>query len=107
MGGAVAVGFTAGKLLGHAAEAARARRPGRRNRRPHLAGSALSAAGSAASTAGSWLSSLEHMFGPELGRVKELALGTLLGVVRDVAVQAAPESMSRRYGRSSTALRPK
>ncbi len=95
MGGAVAVGFTAGKLLGHAPRVARyvgrAAETGGR-----MAGSALSAAGSAASTAGSWLGSLEHMFGPELGRVKELALGTLLGVVRDAAVQAAPESMSHQ-----------
>ncbi len=95
MGGAVAVGFTAGKLLHHAPEAARA--VGRAARAGgHLAGSALSAAGSAASSAGSWWGSLEHMFGPEFGRVKELALGTLLGVVRDVAVQAAPESLSRQ-----------
>ena len=58
MGGAVAVGFTAGKLLGHAPRVARyvgrAAETGGR-----MAGSALSAAGSAASTAGSWLGSLE------------------------------------------------
>ncbi len=95
MGGAVAVGFVAGKLLPHAPEAARA--VGRAAQASgRLAGSALSAAGSAASSAGSWWGTLESMFGPELGRVKELALGTLFGVIRDVAVQAAPESISRQ-----------
>ena len=34
------------------------------------------------------------MFGPEINQVKELAIGTLLGVVRDMAVQAAPEQMA-------------
>jgi ElaB/YqjD/DUF883 family membrane-anchored ribosome-binding protein len=99
MGGAVAVGFVAGKLLDHAPAVARyvgqaAQASG------HMAESALSAAGSAASSAasttGGLLGSLERMFGPEMGRIKELALGALGGVIRDVVIQAAPESMSRQ-----------
>lgn len=95
MGGAVAVGFVAGKLLDYAPEAARA--VGRAAEAGgRLAESITTTAGAAASAAGGLWGALERTFGPELGRVKELALGALIGVIRDVIVQSAPESMSRQ-----------
>ena len=97
MGGAVAVGFVAGKLLDYAPQAARA--VGRAAEAGgRLAGSALtaagSAAGSAASSAGGWWGALENAFGPEFGRMKGLAVGALFGSIRDVVVKAVPESMA-------------
>ena len=104
MGGAVAVGFVAGKLLDYAPEPdvamhSLAETGGRLAESiTTTAGQAASAAGTAAATAENWLGTLEHMFGPELNKVKELALGALLGMVRDAAVQAAPDTMRRQVG---------
>ena len=99
MGGAVAAGFVAGKLLTHAPAVTRTAGRMASSLRPtaqrftSAAASTAGAVGAAASTAGSWLNTLESMFGPELKQVKELAIGSLLGMVRDAAVQAAPEPM--------------
>jgi ElaB/YqjD/DUF883 family membrane-anchored ribosome-binding protein len=99
VGGAVAVGFVAGKLLDYAPEAARTTGRMAASLRPTAerfttaAASTAGAVGAAASTAGSVFSMLERMFGPELNKVKELALGAALGMVRDAAVQAAPETL--------------
>ncbi len=105
VGGAVVVGFMAGRILtphtvrtvGRAAESFGPTF----NRFAQSAASNLGAAastaasvGSVAAAAGGWASTLETMFGPEIAKVKELAIGTLLGVVRDMAVQAAPEKMA-------------
>jgi prophage DNA circulation protein len=104
MGGAVAVGFVAGKLLDYGPEAMEAMQSAAESGGrlaesiTTTAGHAASAAGTAASAAGNWLGALEHMFGPELAKVKELALGALLGMARDAAVQAAPEPMRRQVG---------
>ena len=99
VGGAVAVGFVAGSLLPHAPVVTRTVGRMAESFRPtaqrftSAAASTAGAVGAAASTAGSWLGTLEGMFGPELNQVKELAIGALLGMVRDSAVQAAPETM--------------
>jgi len=118
LGGAVAVGFVAGKMLDFGPPVARTASRAAESLRPvggrfaesassllsgassaaggaaSAVGSAASALGGAASTAGSMLGTLEKMFGPEIDQVKQLAIGTLLGVVRDMAVQAAPENMA-------------
>jgi phage-related protein len=109
VGGAVVVGFVAGRLL-NVAPAARAMGRAAESFGPSVSrfaqsaasnlGTAASAVGStaasvggAAVTTGGWMGALESMFGPEIDKVKELAIGTLLGVVRDMAVKAAPETM--------------
>lgn len=100
LGGAVAVGFVAGKLLDRAPQVGRAayglaeRAASTMATTASAVGSAASAAGSAASAAGSMLGTLENMFGPEINKVKELALGALIGVIRDMAVKAAPETLA-------------
>lgn len=102
MSGAVAVGFVAGKLLENAPEVRRTARHVAGSFGPtaqRFAGAAASTAGAvgaAASTAGSLFGSLESMFGPELAKVKEMAVGALLGIVRDAAVEAAPEPMRQQ-----------
>jgi ElaB/YqjD/DUF883 family membrane-anchored ribosome-binding protein len=42
----------------------------------------------------SWLQHLATSFGPELNKLKGLALGTLFGALRDVAVNLAPENLA-------------
>jgi ElaB/YqjD/DUF883 family membrane-anchored ribosome-binding protein len=42
------------------------------------------------------LSSLNEMFGPEVAKLKGLALGAALGVVRDMITRSAPEPMKPR-----------
>lgn len=46
-----------------------------------------------ASSIGGVLGGLAEQFAPELNKVKELALGTLFGVARDVVAHAVPESI--------------
>jgi hypothetical protein len=41
----------------------------------------------------SWVSRLNHRFGGEINKVKELALGTLLGVARDMITGWVPETL--------------
>ncbi len=102
VGGAVAVGFVAGKLLTNAPDVRRTAGRVAESLRPtaqrftSAAASTAGAFGAAASTAGNWLNTLENMFGPELKQVKELAIGSLLGLVRDSAVQSAPEPMREK-----------
>jgi len=102
IGGAVAVGFVAGKLLDYGPEAMQAvastaRTTGQfAESAASAAGAAASAAGAAATAAGSWWTALESMFGPEINKVKELAIGALGAAVRDLAVQSAPEPMGRQ-----------
>lgn len=43
----------------------------------------------------SWLSALGETFQPELAQLKGLAVGTVLGVVRDLVTQAVPAPMER------------
>ena len=109
VGGAVVVGYVAGRMLnvpqaaravGRAAESfgptvnrfARSA-ASNLNSAASAVGSTAASMGGAAVATGGWISALESMFGPEIAKVKELAIGTLLGVVRDMAVKAAPETM--------------
>src|SRR5207249_12276352 len=41
----------------------------------------------------SWVSRLSQRFGGEINKVKELAVGTLLGVARDMITRWAPENL--------------
>jgi hypothetical protein len=110
VGGAVVVGYVAGRMLkvapaaravGRAAESfgptvSRYARSAASNlgSAASSVGSTAASVGGAAATASGWMSALQSMFGPEMDKVKELAIGTLLGVVRDMAVKAAPETMA-------------
>ncbi len=40
-----------------------------------------------------WLSAVQNRFGAEIAKVKGLAIGTVLGAVRDMITQSAPEPM--------------
>lgn len=93
VGGAVAVGFVAAKLLYHGPAVARAATSVARSTAATLRPTA-EAVGSATAAAGGLMATMEGLFGPEINKVKELALGALLGVIRDMAVQAAPETMA-------------
>jgi len=48
---------------------------------------------SAATSGGGWLSRLSEHFGGELKQLKGLAVGTLLGVARDMVTQWVPENL--------------
>jgi len=41
----------------------------------------------------SWLSEVNNQFGPEITKLKGLAIGTMLSVARDLITQSAPEQM--------------
>lgn len=111
VGGSVAVGFVAGRLIlprfsSHTQEAqsfvrgngyyaepqAEEPRPSYDYRRESTSSTSESTLGKA----GSWLSSLVQNFGPELNKLKELALGTLFGVTRDVVARSVPESIKEQ-----------
>ena len=44
----------------------------------------------------SWLSEVNHLFGPEITKLKGLAIGSVLGVVRDLIIQSGPEQMKAK-----------
>ncbi len=106
MGGSVLVGFVGGRLLlprprtedtspssaaagstpaaaSYAAPAAQTYEPRRDHEEPQR------------SSGGGWLSRLTGQFGGELGRVKGLAIGSLLGMVRDAVSQWVPETLRK------------
>lgn len=105
LGGSVAVGFLVGRLLpGRSSattpasvpevSAAATRWPtGAANGgyRPAAEAQAPSAAPAAQPREEGWLSGLMERFGPEISKLKGLALGAALGVVRDMVTQVAPE----------------
>src|SRR5262249_41385001 len=102
MGLSAAAGFLTGRLL----EKRRSGEPpispsagnGKHGRKARLAGSrggpAARPLSSAASAAGSGSSKFSEAFAPEIARVKGLAIGTLLGVVRDIVACATPEKIA-------------
>jgi ElaB/YqjD/DUF883 family membrane-anchored ribosome-binding protein len=109
VGGAVVAGFVAGRMftqqtargMGRAAESfgptfGRFAQSAASNlgAAATAVGSTAASVGGAAAATGGWMGALESAFGPEIDKVKELAIGTLLGVVRDMAVKAAPEKMA-------------
>jgi len=54
--------------------------------------------GSTRSEGNSWLSSLTQALGPSLEKLKRLAIGTTTGVVTDLLLSAAPESLRKNFG---------
>jgi ElaB/YqjD/DUF883 family membrane-anchored ribosome-binding protein len=52
-----------------------------------------SSSSSSTGLTGSWLSGLMQQFGPEIDKLKGLALGTLFGVARDMVSQSLPETL--------------
>lgn len=44
------------------------------------------------------LSQLSDQFGPELSQLKKLAIGTTLGLVRDMITQSAPPELGQQLG---------
>jgi ElaB/YqjD/DUF883 family membrane-anchored ribosome-binding protein len=90
--GSVAVGFAAGKLLGSWTQ----RRPSHRAPVAYQPQSLVAAApveryGHGNET--NWLGWMETTFGPEIEKLKELAIGTTMSLVRDLATKSAPESL--------------
>ncbi len=103
MGGSVLVGFLGGRLL-----SPRATREARPAGAPTYAPAYHPAAFASTEERGrqaegqgreveeeGWLSKLGEQFGDQLGRLKGLALGTTLGVVRDMVSQWVPDSLRR------------
>jgi ElaB/YqjD/DUF883 family membrane-anchored ribosome-binding protein len=120
-GGSVALGFAAGLLLNRvgggrpsagswrevasfggergpsyaASAASRPREPGRAA--ASFIGTPSSSAGasspSTAVPAESWVDKLSHTFAPEIQKVKGLAIGALVGAVRDLVAQSVPEQL--------------
>jgi ElaB/YqjD/DUF883 family membrane-anchored ribosome-binding protein len=115
LAGSVAAGFVAGKFLIPSGESRR-----REPQREHDSHYGRSYAGQAAgdffsehahrdrhngfstppaessaepSESKSWLTSLAERFGPEINKLKGLALGTLFGVTRDMIAQSLPQSL--------------
>jgi len=69
----------------------------RQNSGPSVVGSVASAAGHAlGGVAGSVGSALGGLLGEQLGHLKGLALGAMMGVVRDLAVRSLPENLKGR-----------
>jgi hypothetical protein len=97
--GSVAVGFAAGKLLdllplgGEAV--ARGMSAASATARPAYTPSSAARSWSAPSEDGGkgWLQWFQEAFGPEIDKVKGLAVGTALGLVRDLVAQAVPETL--------------
>jgi len=98
-GGAVMVGCFAGMLVGRARRAAAAATPvaaepprevrhGHRNGHGHGNGASRKAAKAAAAT------EEEHPFQSSLKALKSLAIGTLMGALRDVIVKAVPSNVA-------------
>ncbi|WP_373650047.1 hypothetical protein [Schlesneria sp. DSM 10557] len=54
-----------------------------------------SAPQSSAPPSKSWISMLSETLGPEINKLKGLAIGTALGAVRDSVLQSAPEAMKK------------
>ena len=60
-----------------------------------LNGTTSSAKVETAPAQSSWMSTLSDTLGPELNKLKGLAIGTALGAVRDSVIQSAPEAMKK------------
>jgi len=115
VGGSIVAGFVAGKLLGprgerHTQEAwdfARGRGYQPRddewqastdhgNGRNRISEPATTAESDTTSGLGSMLGGVTKHFGPEINKLKELALGTLFGVARDMISRSLPQSLQEQ-----------
>jgi len=100
MGGAVALGYLGGYLLGTTrTSSSRGERragsyvPSSSRAEGVVNGSASNGAASKQPSRPGWLDTLREHFGTEIDKVKALAIGTSLGLVRDLLVEAAPETL--------------
>jgi len=96
MGGSFAVGFLMGKLLGSDGPAVTHAKHGSSYREPsrplHTATNGSN--GGRADTPAPKKAGLLDSFGPELDKLKGLAVGTLMGAVREFALKSVPEQMA-------------
>lgn len=96
VGGSIACGFLLGSMLGDRKEAPRDRGPSF----PQLLASPPPSNGGIRDKPQkeepSWTSSLLSMFGPEIDKLKGLALGATLGTVREMITSAAPPHMGQQ-----------
>lgn len=99
MGGAVATGFLASWLVSRATQRGE---PAERYRDYPRDGVAMSAAMTRPAVQEeerpSVLSGLTNLIGPGLEAVKQLAIGTAIGVARDMALKAAPGEWAKEIG---------
>jgi ElaB/YqjD/DUF883 family membrane-anchored ribosome-binding protein len=112
LGGSVAVGFVAGRLLEGLMPPSRATwsdalpppssggvqtNGGARSYRYAEEPPARTASASASeSSVGNWFGALTEQFAPEIGKLKGMAVGTLLGLVRDMVKQSLPQELGGR-----------
>jgi len=98
MGGSVAVGFAIGHFIGGSSHATESSQPGSA-RKPHKAhGNGWSGAkaesvrptAKAAPAGPSLVSKLTQQFSPEIDKLKGLAIGAMLGLVRDMVQKHTP-----------------
>jgi ElaB/YqjD/DUF883 family membrane-anchored ribosome-binding protein len=97
VGGSVAVGFAVGHLVGGSTPATETTSQPAAARKPHkhhgngFSGAAPEKGRTAAKAEGpSLLGKLTQQFGPEIDKLKGLALGAMLGLVRDMVNKATP-----------------
>jgi ElaB/YqjD/DUF883 family membrane-anchored ribosome-binding protein len=107
LGGSVAVGFVAGRLIEGLLPAPSAPAARWDALPPPSSGGVQTNGGpsyryveetrpkpeAAEPAGGNWLGTLTEQFAPEIGKLKGLAIGTLLGLVRDMVKQALPEEL--------------
>jgi ElaB/YqjD/DUF883 family membrane-anchored ribosome-binding protein len=111
LGGSVAVGFVAGRLLEGLMPPSRASRSdalpppssgevqtngGARSYRFAEAPPRREPAPASESAVGNWFGALTEQFAPEIGKLKGMAIGTLLGLVRDMVKQSLPQELGGR-----------
>jgi ElaB/YqjD/DUF883 family membrane-anchored ribosome-binding protein len=111
LGGSVAVGFVAGRLLEGLTPPSRASQShalpppsygevrtngGARSYRTAEDGPARrepASASTSESSTGGWLGALTEQFAPEINKIKGMAIGTALGLVRDLVKQSLPAEL--------------
>lgn len=101
MGGAIALGYVGGRLLLRSSEGPRTywssppTTNGRRDSPPTPEYRPAAAAPPSEADSG-WLGAIGDSYGPEIARLKGLAIGAVLGLVRDAIARSAPEPMRPR-----------
>jgi ElaB/YqjD/DUF883 family membrane-anchored ribosome-binding protein len=105
VGGAAAIGFCLGRLLVRQKELSAAGSESHLQLLPSSPdgtvgsnGNGVTREASAASPGTSWLSRVAHEFESEIDRVKRLAIGASMGIVRDGLTQSAPPEVARELG---------
>jgi ElaB/YqjD/DUF883 family membrane-anchored ribosome-binding protein len=112
LGGSVAVGFVAGRLLEGLMPPSRASRSdalpppsaggvqtnggARPYRYAEESPARTSSTSGSESSVGNWFGALTEQFAPEIGKLKGMSIGTLLGLVRDMVKQSLPQELGGR-----------